>query len=332
MAFDEVITSILIILAVGVMLFGIMNTRNLLRLLHQHKYLPDWRVLFFLMIFILVGYVIAVGLFLADFQKAVLLLTGIIFFITALFMYLVVRLARLTADELLRTAEHNETAESLRKTHFELEYRIEQRTAELLISNTRLREEIIERQQAEEKFRYLLEFAPDAIVIVNNRGLIELVNEQTERLFGYAKDELIGMSMNILLPQRFRTAHEQHRINYMAEPRARRMGVGLELYGLRQDGSEFPVEISLSPLDTKEGLWVSSAIRDMTNVRRRRWRCACKKPCWSVKPKLLLMVFWLFLTSGNGCRLISDLLKCGIFPPKVAAAQSSDSGHPFGAG
>src|SRR5262245_15298975 len=102
------------------------------------------------------------------------------------------------------------------------------------------------------------------MVIVDPDGRIELVNAQTERLFGWKRDELLGQPVEILMPERFRTAHVGHRAGYGARPRFRAMGAGMELVGRRKDGTEFPVEISLSPLQTADSLLMTAAIRDVT--------------------------------------------------------------------
>jgi PAS domain S-box-containing protein len=120
------------------------------------------------------------------------------------------------------------------------------------------------RRRAEQKFRGLLEAAPDAIVIVDTEGRIVLVNAQTERLFGYPRRALVGQRVEMLVPKRLRAQHQVHRHSYSRAPKPRGMGADLELFGVRADGSEFPVEISLSPLETEEGTFISSAIRDIS--------------------------------------------------------------------
>lgn len=121
---------------------------------------------------------------------------------------------------------------------------------------------------AELGFKALLEAAPEAIIIVDADGRIVLVNHQTEAIFGYSADELVGQPLEILLPERFHEVHVAHRSGYVAAPRTRPMGTGLELYGRRHDGSEFPAEVSLSPTQTEAGIFVTSIVRDITERRQ----------------------------------------------------------------
>ena len=119
-----------------------------------------------------------------------------------------------------------------------------------------------------EKFQGFLEAAPDAVVIATADGKIDQINAQTERLFGYDRGELIGRPVEILMPTRFRRQHAEHGEAYAASPSTRPMGTGLDLWGLRKNGEEFPIEISLSPLPTEEGVLAASIIRDITAHRK----------------------------------------------------------------
>jgi PAS domain S-box-containing protein len=121
----------------------------------------------------------------------------------------------------------------------------------------------------EAQIEQLLNSVPDAMVLINQAGQIVFANSLAERLFGYARNELVGQPLEILIPSRFHPQHRQHITRYFAQPHARPMGIDLELYALRKDGREFPVEVSLGPLQTEAGFFVSSAIRDSTRRRKK---------------------------------------------------------------
>ncbi len=181
------------------------------------------------------------------------------------------------ANERLTQEVHDrkQAEEQLREAKTGLEARVRERTEDLSSANEALENEIAERKASgdalrlsEKRFRGMIDAAPDSIVIVSREGDILHVNEQTEALFGYEKGELLGQPHDILLPDRFREDHTKHRAQYFSEPGLRPMGTGLELAGLRKDGSEFPLEISLSPLETAEGVQVISTVREVTDRKR----------------------------------------------------------------
>ncbi|MBN9228570.1 MULTISPECIES: PAS domain S-box protein [Legionella] len=124
------------------------------------------------------------------------------------------------------------------------------------------------RKKVEAKFKSILEATPDCLVVINNEGEIVLVNNRTEQLFGHKPNELIGQNIECLIPERFHGNHVHHRNNYFSEPRVRPMGAGLALYGQHKKGHEFPVAISLSPLETEDGLLALAAVRDISEQKQ----------------------------------------------------------------
>ena len=123
-------------------------------------------------------------------------------------------------------------------------------------------------RQSEQRLRSLFEFSPDAIVVTDRSGRIADVNAQLEKFFGYGRSELTGQPVEVLIPERFRAEHPKHRADYAAQPRVRSMGAGLELYGRRKDGTEFPVDIMLGPMEGTEGALVLGVIRDLSQKKK----------------------------------------------------------------
>lgn len=165
-------------------------------------------------------------------------------------------------------ATERQKDEARLKAHEELERVVQERTAELKTANAILQEQIAERERAEQRFRQLLELAPDAMVIADREGQIVLVNAQAEAMFGHSREQLLGQPVEMLLPGGFREKHMGLRTEYFKGPRVHQMRTGVEFRAVRKDGTEFPVEISLGPLETEEGILVSSAIRDITERKR----------------------------------------------------------------
>ena len=159
-------------------------------------------------------------------------------------------------------------AEELHRVNQCLEARDASRTSELENANRALLHEVNERHSAQERFQLTVESAPNAMVMVDQTGRILLVNRQTEMLFGYGRDELLGQRVETLVPDRFRGGHPEKIAGFFANPAARTMGVGRDLFGQHRDGSEFPVEIGLNPIQTGDGLVVLSAIVDITERKR----------------------------------------------------------------
>jgi protein-histidine pros-kinase len=128
--------------------------------------------------------------------------------------------------------------------------------------------DITERQRAEKRFRLAIESAPSGMVMVDRQGSIVLVNSQAEKLFGYGRAELIGRPVEVLVPERFSSAHPEYRTGFFKNPESRPMGAGRDLYGRRKDGTEFPIEIGLNPIETEEGVFALSAIVDITDRKQ----------------------------------------------------------------
>jgi PAS domain S-box-containing protein len=171
------------------------------------------------------------------------------------------------ASKIVRDISESKRAEqSLRQAH-----------AELKLRAAELETEIAERKRAEDRFRLVVEAAPNAMIMIGMDGRIALINSQTEKLFGYQRAELQGQPIEILVPERFRHAHSGHRVTFFSAPSTRPMGAGRDLFGLRKDGSEMPIEIGLNPIESAEGAFVLSSIIDITERKRAQDEIAAAK-------------------------------------------------------
>ncbi|MEP4533133.1 MAG: PAS domain S-box protein [Cyclobacteriaceae bacterium] len=172
-------------------------------------------------------------------------------------------------------------------------------------------QDVTEQRMAENKFRGLLESAPDAMVIVNEKGEIQLINKQSERLFGYSADELFGKTVETLIPNRFVGDHAEHRNGFFASPKVRAMGVGggKELFGVTKEGKEIPIQISLSPLQTEEGLLVSAAIRDITEQKMAESELLRKNQLLNFAEEITAMGHWQWDTVDDKVQWSNNLYK-----------------------
>jgi len=137
-----------------------------------------------------------------------------------------------------------------------------------IIGISKIVRDITSRKQADEQFRLMVESAPSGMLMLDQTGVIRLINTQLEKQFGYSRQELLGQPVELLVPERFRAQHSTHRTNFFASPSVRAMGAGRDLFGVRKDGTEFPIEIGLNPLNTADGPRVLASIVDITERKR----------------------------------------------------------------
>ncbi|HCE53792.1 MAG: PAS domain S-box protein [Lutibacter sp.] len=158
--------------------------------------------------------------------------------------------------------------EEIRNNNISLEDKVKTRTAQLAETNDRLLKEINERKQIEDRFKMVVESAPNAIILVDSKGKIQLVNEQTENYFGYSRNELIGNKIEMLVPGIAGMGHQQLRSDFISHPTARNMGAGRNLFGLRKDGNKIPIEVGLNPIQIQDETLILTSIIDITERKK----------------------------------------------------------------
>lgn len=205
--------------------------------------------------------------------------TALVSLVTAVLLWpLIPKALRLPSPEKLQAAIQKMEKEVFERTQAEtrlaqfnetLELRVAERTAELEQSNQRLEAEIDARKQAEERFKLVVEHAPSGMVMTSPQGVIEMMNLQTENIFGYSREELLGKPIEMLVPQKYQENHPSLRHSFYQAPDPRAMGKGRDLFGLRKDGTEVPLEVALNPISTDSGTVVLAAIVDISDRKQR---------------------------------------------------------------
>jgi protein-histidine pros-kinase len=158
--------------------------------------------------------------------------------------------------------------EEIRNLNAELENKIEERTVELGKTNNNLLKEIDERKQVEDRFKFVVESAPNAIVLADSSGVITLVNKQTENYFGYNREEIIGKKIELLVPNAIKMGHSNLRSVFISDPTARKMGENRDLFGLKKDGTKIPVEVGLNPISINNKIMILASIIDITERKK----------------------------------------------------------------
>ena len=163
---------------------------------------------------------------------------------------------------------HEKSKQAVQRARDELEDRVQQRTTELRHLNEKLREETVQHEKTQQQFHDVVESAPDAIVLIDSEGNMLIANAQTEALFGFSRDEMLRQPVEMLMPQRYRKKHVLQRLRYARQPAVRPTEAGLELFGRKKNGNEFPIEISLSTVDSPHGVLYAAMIRDVTGRKQ----------------------------------------------------------------